>query len=90
MERKEISSFSPRARKLISRAVIAGVEITRIKSEVQTAIGVAQDKGSERVTRGELAGLAELFEMKMNARRTAKFMEGNPLVPLEPWEDVRF
>lgn len=81
MERKEISPFSHRARKLISKAFKEGVDPDVIKAEMQIAIGFVQKRGRNRVTRGDLEGLVVEIESERLQSRLAWSNSGGIL----PW-----
>lgn len=68
MERQERVELSPRARKLISKAAILGVEPTDLRMEIRRNIDMAIERGSERVTRGDLGELAKEVRTRLNKR----------------------
>lgn len=62
--------FNKRARNLIWTALkIGAVSPEEAKAEMRTARGIAQEKGRDRITRGELRGLARKVELAFDQKR---------------------
>lgn len=88
MERIE-SRFSPRARRLISRAFTLGVDPLHIKHESHKVVKIAQREGKQKVTRGDLRNLAGEVRAVIGSQR---FIPESPIpdFSVRPWNRDEF
>ncbi len=61
--------LSRNSRKLISRAVVLGIESTDLKAELTNKVEDAKKKGRDRLTRGDLKDLAQDVKSRLIQRR---------------------